>query len=117
MAATTTVQTYVDAWNERGEDARRELLERSWAHDGTYTDPSVHVAGREALVRHAGAFGDRFPGARIVVTSEVDHHHDVLRFAWSVVSADGRTLRTGVDFAELADDGRLRRVVGFYDPD
>jgi hypothetical protein len=110
-----TVQSYVDAWNEPDETNRRRLLERSWAEAGTYTDPSVHVEGREALVHHAGTFGSRWPGARIVVTGGIAQHHEMLLFTWRVAGPDGATLREGVDFAEMAEDGRLRRVVGFFD--
>jgi hypothetical protein len=111
-----TVQTYVDAWNEPDETNRRRLLERSWTDAGTYTDPSVHIEGRDALVHHAGTFGRRWPGAKIVVTSGIEQHHEMILFTWRVAGPDGATLREGVDFAELAEDGRLRRVVGFFGP-
>jgi hypothetical protein len=111
-----TIQTYVDAWNEPDEATRRGLLGRSWADDGTDTDPSVHVEGRDALVRYSGKFTERWPGAEIVLSSGIDQHHNMLRFAWRAVGRDGRTLREGIDVGELADDGRLRRVVGFFGP-
>lgn len=110
------VRTYVDAWNTGDETARRRLLERSWAAGGTYTDPAVDLAGIDELARHAAAFGQRWPGATIVLTSGVDRHHDVIRFGWRVAGPDGATLREGVDFAEVAPDGRLVRVVGFFGP-
>lgn len=111
-----TVKVYVDAWNEPDEAARRELLHRSWADDGIYTDPSVHVEGREALVHHARKFADRWPGARIVMTSGVDEHHGFVRFTWRLVSPGGEALRDGMDFGELSADGHLRRIVGFFGP-
>lgn len=60
--ALSVVRTYVEAWNEPDEAPRRELLRRSWARDGVYTDPLVRVEGREALVRHTRKFADRWPG-------------------------------------------------------
>ncbi|KWW99074.1 Uncharacterized protein LI90_706 [Carbonactinospora thermoautotrophica] len=111
-----TVQAYVGAWNEPDEARRRWLFEQSWTEDGTYTDPSVHIEGREALVRHSRKFAERWPGAEIVLTSGVDQHHRMVCFSWRVVAPDGRTLREGIDFGELAEDGRLQRVVGFFGP-
>jgi hypothetical protein len=46
----------------------------------------------------------------------VDLHHDVLRFAWRMVLADGRALPDGIDFGELGPDGKLARIVGFFGP-
>jgi hypothetical protein len=114
--ARSTVRAYVDAWNEPAEAARRELLHRSWADDGVYTDPLVCVEGREALVRHSRKFADRWPGARVVTTSGVDEHHGFVRFTWRLVSPGGEVLRDGMDFGELCPDGRLRRIVGFFGP-
>jgi hypothetical protein len=114
--AQSTVRAYVDAWNEPAEAARRELLHRSWADDGVYTDPLVCVEGREALVRHSRKFADRWPGARVVMTSGVDEHHGFVRFTWRLVSPGGEVLRDGMDFGELCPDGHLRRIVGFFGP-
>jgi len=57
-----------------------------------------------------------FPGVRIRARSGVEAHHGWLRAAWRMHRADGATMLDGVDVAEAADDGRLRRVVGFHDP-
>jgi hypothetical protein len=46
----------------------------------------------------------------------VDLHHGRLRFAWKLTDASGRTVVEGIDFCELAPDGRLRRIVGFFGP-
>lgn len=44
----------------------------------------------------------------------VDTHHGHLRFAWELVGPDGQVAVAGVDVGELAEDGRLRRIVGFF---
>lgn len=110
------VAAYIDAWNTPDDARRRALLERAWADDGTYTDPTARVAGRAALHAHIGGFAHRFPSARFLLTSAVDTHHDLLRFGWRLIGQDGATLLDGVDFGELASDGRLRRIVGFFGP-
>lgn len=116
MGAGEVVTSYGAAWNEPDEDARRKLLNQGWADDGIYCDPTATVSGREALVTHIAGFHQQFPGARIEVASGVDEHDGWLRFAWTMVGADGATIMEGFDVGELAPDGRLRRIVGFFGP-
>ena len=116
MSVNEIVQAYAAAWLELAEENRRELLARAWADDGTYTDPMRHLHGRDALNQTIANFQQQRPGNRIVVTSGVDHHHDMVRFGWTWYGADGSTIMEGVDFGELASDGRLRRIVGFFGP-
>jgi len=67
-----TVAVYGAAWNEPDVEARRQLLEKAWATNGTYTDPTAHLEGREALVQHISGFQKSLPGARIAPTSRAD---------------------------------------------
>ena len=108
------VNAYMAAWNEEDEGKRRRLLEAAWTDDGAYTDPQSDVAGLEALVELIGGMHGQMPGARIDVTSKTDLHHNKLRFAWRFVSGDGSMTIDGIDFGELADDGRLAKIVGFW---
>jgi hypothetical protein len=107
---------YIAAWNEADEGKRRTLLETSWAEHGVYVDPTAQVAGREALVQHLGNLIQQFPEHRVLLTSGADTHHDLLRFTWARIGADGRNIRNGIDFGELAADGRFLRITGFFDP-
>ncbi len=111
------VELYGAAWSEPDETKRRELLERAWADDGVYTDPTAEVTGRDALVAHIGGFLDQTQGARIVITSGVDSHHGTrLRFSWQMQNADGAVLADGIDYGQLDEDGRLELIVGFFGP-
>ena len=105
---------YVAAWSETDEGKRRVFLEKSWAENGTYTDPSVEVVGREALVQHIGSIHQRFAGHRILLTSGVDEHHGRLRFTWGMVSPEGSRVSEGIDLGEIGSDGRLIRITGFF---
>jgi hypothetical protein len=111
-----TVGAYAAAWNEPDVAARRQLLEKAWAAGGTYTDPTVRLEGRDALVQHITGFQKGLPGSKIVPTSGADVHHGLLRFAWRIVKADGSTLSEGMDFGELDADGRIKTIVGFFGP-
>ena len=61
-----------------------------------------------------GAAQQQFPGHHFALSFGPDAHNDVVRFAWELRGADG-PVATGVDFATLAEDGRLRNVTGFLE--
>jgi hypothetical protein len=115
MDANEVVASYGAAWNEPDEAKRAALLEASWADDGVYQDPTGRADGRDALVAHIGGFHEMFPGNTIEQASAVDSNGTSLRWAWVMRGADGIALE-GVDFAELAADGRIQRIAGFFGP-
>ena len=108
-----TVDTYCAAWGEPDAMRRRALLDAACAAHVVYTDPRVATSTAGALLDHIAGVLAKRPGARIVRTSAVDAHHDLARFAWQVVSADGAALLDGVDIVEFAG-GKIVRIVGFF---
>ena len=107
---------YMAAWNETDASAREALLEQCWGHDAVYVDPGVELSGREALSRHIAKVQAGRPGARLEFMSRIDSHHNVLRFLWRLVRADGTASDTSIDFGEIGPDGRLVKIVGFFGP-
>ncbi|MEX2236992.1 MAG: nuclear transport factor 2 family protein [Dehalococcoidia bacterium] len=110
------VAAYGAAWNEKDEGKRKALLEKAWSDGATYTDPSAHVEGRDALVAHIAGFHGGMPGAQLALTSAVDEHHGSVRFTWAIKGTDGAQMMEGVDFGVLGDDGRLASITGFFGP-
>jgi hypothetical protein len=108
------VDAYCAAWSAADLAERRMLLGEVWEETGIYIDPTVVCANRDELAQHIGKVQQRYPGAKVIRTSALDHHHDLLRFAWKMVLADGKSLPEGVDFGELSSNGKLRRIVGFF---
>ena len=94
----------------------------SLADDASYTDPMYEVRGKEEIVNLIGrslsgeAYDGAGTGARIPICSGVDQHHAMFRFSWVLIDPQERLLLEGIDFVELAGDGRLQRVVGFFGP-
>ena len=115
MDATEIVTTYGAAWNEPDEAARRALLTKSWADAGTYSDPTGSADGRDALVAHIGGFQAMMPGHTIDMTSALDTRDNVFRFAW-VMRNGTEDILEGMDYGELAADGRIAKIVGFFGP-
>jgi hypothetical protein len=110
------VRSYGAAWNETDEEARRALLDKSWADAGVYCDPMGTAEGRDALVAHIGGFHEMMPGNRIELVTGVDEHDGFLRFGWVMKGPDGAVAMEGVDFGVVDGDGRLARITGFFGP-
>jgi hypothetical protein len=88
---TALIDTYLAMWNETDPTARAEHIERAWASDGYYVDPLLEAEGHAALAEMAAGVQAKCPGHRFRRVSGIDRHHN-----------------------ELASDGRLRRITGFF---
>jgi hypothetical protein len=106
-------EEYAASLIEPDEDYRRPILERIWSDDCELLLPEVHVVGRDAINRHITAIRRAFGHATPVLSGPVDAHSGFLRFEWRVLDATGEVVAAGVNFAEQAEDGRIRRLVLF----
>ncbi len=110
---TTNVDAYLSAYGEPDRDRRAALIAQGWTDDVRLIDPPLTGEGHDGISDMAEAVQQQFPGHRFRRSSGVDVHHGHLRFAWELVGPDGTAALSGLDVGELADDGRLRRVVGW----
>lgn len=108
------IDTYLEAYGEPDGDRRSELIGRVWSADGRLIDPPFDGAGHMWISTMADALQGQFPGHTFRRTSEIDGHHGFARYEWELLPPDGSPPLSGLDVAELADDGTLRRVVGFF---
>lgn len=108
---------YDEAWNARDPHERRRLLERSLLPDAELVDPSAgHFTGIDDIAGRLQGFGERFPGARVTITSGVDEHHGFARYAWTISDQDGTTILDGIDVVQRSDSGLISRVIMFFGP-
>jgi SnoaL-like domain len=112
---TTVINTYIAAWNEADHGRRRELVGETFADDASYLDPLMSGEGQDGIDAMIAAAQQQYPGHRFELAMGPDAHNDRVRFAWTLVGEAGR-VAGGVDFATVADDGRLRAVTGFLEP-
>jgi hypothetical protein len=110
----TVVDAYMAMWNETDPLRRAAHIERAWAGEARYVGPLLEAEGHGALSEMVAGVHAQFPGHRFRRVSGADAHHDQLRFAWALVGPDGSVTAAGIDLGELATDGRLRRVTGFF---
>jgi SnoaL-like domain len=108
------IDRYLAAWNEADPARRAALIEQVWAADGRLIDPPLAAEGHAGIGDMAAALQAQFPGHQFRRASGIDAHHGQLRFAWQLVGPDGAVALAGLDVGELADDGRLRRIAGFF---
>ena len=108
------VTQYMAAWNEPEAATRQALLDQCWSDGGVYLDPRTSLAGRDALARHIAAIQATRPGARLEFMSGIDVHHNLVRFLWRLVRADGSLGDISIDFGEVGADGRLVGIIGFF---
>jgi hypothetical protein len=111
---TTTVDTYLSAYGEPDAARRAELISQVWAADGRLVDPPLAAEGHDAISDMAATLQQQFTDHRFRRVSGIDEHHDQFRFAWELVGPDGTVAVSGMDVGELGEDGRLRRITGFF---
>ncbi len=117
MADTTTlVDNYIAMWNETDADRRRRLVAETVSDDASYVDPLMEGAGIDGITAMIGAAQSQFPGHRFALVAGPDAHHDRVRFTWSLAANGAAPAAIGVDFVNLADDGRMRSITGFLEP-
>lgn len=108
------IDTYFAMWRATDEAERAELVARVFADGGRHVDPHADAVGHEGLVAMLAGVHAVYPGFAIDRTSGIDQHGAQLRFSWQLTAADGTPVVAGLDVAELAPDGRIARVVGFW---
>jgi hypothetical protein len=110
----TVIETYDRAWNASDPDERRRLLEAALTDDCELIEPRGRFLGRTAIFERISGFSERFPGARVDVTTHVDGHNGFARYGWRITDRDGTLLLDGIDVVERAADGKLHRVIMFF---
>jgi hypothetical protein len=113
---TTIVDSYLSAYNETDPDARLGLLELAFSADGQLIDPPLDGAGHQGISDMMGAVHQQFPGHTFRRASGIDEHHGQLRYGWELLDPAGQVVLAGTDVGQLAPNGRLARITGFFGP-
>ena len=109
-----TIDTYLDAYGEPDAARRMQLIEQVWAADGRLLDPPLDGQGHAGISALTDVVHAHYPGHTFRRTTAIDAHHDVARYGWELVAADGAVAVAGLDVAEFGADGRIVRVLGFF---
>jgi hypothetical protein len=110
------VDAYLAVWNETDATARRQKIDSLWAENGVYVDPLASVSGRAGFDELVAGVQAQFGGLRFVRGRAYDEHHNIARFTWDLVPADGaEAVVIGFDVVVLDDAGQIQGVYGFID--
>jgi hypothetical protein len=109
-----TLDTYLGAWNANDPSERAALLERTVAEDVVFIDPMKQLVGRDTLAAHIAEVRATYPGVTFASGGQVDAHNNVLRASW-LAKRDGEVVLSGLDVDDVGPDGRLTRILGFFD--
>ena len=106
--------SYWTAWNEPELELIREHLVTAVTDDVEWNDPRDSFVGIAELEAAMQRLRTSKPDYRFVIASEIDHHHDRLRYRWDM-TRNGRTLMEGLDVVTLEpSSGLITRVDGFF---
>ena len=108
------LQAYAAIWSEANAVRREALMAKSLAHDAEVVGPGYHFKGYQAISAEVERFLTRDPGSRAVLASGFLMHHNLVRFAVAMVSAEGRVVAEGEDIVEFGTDGRIVKVLTFW---
>jgi hypothetical protein len=109
------IDRYIAIWNQNDAERRRNLVASTWAEAASYVDPVMSGEGQSGIDAMVQGFQERFPGYRFSRTSEIDTHHDRIRFSWELAPEGGPPVVKGTDFCVVSADGRLQAITGFFD--
>ena len=113
---TATIDTHRAAYGEPDAAKRADLVRQVWATDGQLLDPPIEGAGHDGIAALGDIVQTHYAGHTFRRTSAVDAHHGFARYSWDLVTPDGDVAISGLDVAQVDDDGRLVRIVGFFGP-
>jgi len=110
-----TNQLYFEAFAERDSTKRVELLARCMTEDAEIWGPNRLFAGYAAISEKIAAFHTNWPGCRLVLASGIVSFEHFVRFRVAIVRDDDSVMASGENVDQLADDGRIRRVVPLWE--
>jgi uncharacterized protein YndB with AHSA1/START domain len=105
------------AWSTADAKAREAALRAISADGIEMVDDLVTVAGVDEVVAHVVNVARFMPGATLERSGPMRTVADQAVCDWSMTHADRGLLTTGRTVATIDLDGRLARVVGFWDDD
>jgi hypothetical protein len=112
--AKTIATSYINLWNERAADRRREIFKANWTSDASYIDPLMSGDGYDGVDALIAGVQQRFPDFKFTLIGEPNGYGDHIRFSWGLGPDGADSPIKGTDFA-LLKGGLIRSITGFLD--
>jgi len=109
------LEVYLEAFAEHDAVRRAELLSRCFTADGEIWGPNRMFIGYAAISEKIAAFHGNWPDCRLVLATGIVTFDNVVRLGNALVGPDGSVRARGETIFALAQDGRIRCVVPFWE--
>ena len=108
-------ETYTSSWSADSDEARRKAYTTCLTEDCVYKDPNIETHGYKELASYMAGLQAQIPGAGFVTRRFVTHHDSAL-ISWDMLDAARKVISPGTSVGVFAEDGRLRSMTGFFEP-
>jgi hypothetical protein len=109
------LKPYYEAFAERDEGKRLRLLDAAMTPDAEIWGPQRVFAGYAQIAEKIAGFHVNWPGCRLVLDTGLNIFLNSARIGGAIVDLDGAARARGEAVIELAPDGRIQRVIPFWD--
>lgn len=109
------LKPYYEAFAEHDEGRRLDLLRVAMTPDAEIWGPQRVFAGYEQISEKISGFHRHSPGCRLVLDTGLNTFLNSARIGGCILGPDGAARATGEAVIELAPDGRIQRVLPFWE--
>jgi hypothetical protein len=109
------LKPYYEAFAELDRDLRLRLLHTAMTPDAEIWGPKRVFAGYEEISEKIDGFHTHWPGCRLLLATGLNIFLNSARIGGVIVGPDRAVRAQGHALIELAADGRIQRVIPFWD--
>ena len=110
-----TLKPYYEAFAEHDQGSRMQLLRAAMTPNAEIWGPVRVFAGYEQVSEKIAGFHKNWPGCRLVLDTGLNIFLNSARIGGAIVGPDGSARARGEALIELAPDGRIQRVIPFWE--
>jgi hypothetical protein len=109
------VDAYFELWNTKDSDLRMERMNKLFTDSIRFQDRYSCTSGMEDLKPHLAAVHQFMPGLTIARDGEVQQCQGTATSRWVTTREDGTQTAKGLNVFHLTPDGKISRVIGFWE--
>lgn len=109
------LRPYFEAFAEADHSRRMELLAEAMSPEAQIWGPKRVFAGYREISEKITGFRENWPECRLVLATGLNTFLNAARFGSSIVDRRGAVMASGHAVVELAADGRIYRVIPFWE--
>lgn len=110
------LKPYYQAFAEREKAKRLQLLRAAMTPDAEIWGPKRVFVGYEQISEKIEGFHQNWPECRLVLATGLNILLNTARIGCAIIEAEAQVRTRGEAVIELAPDGRIKRVLPFWEP-